>query len=695
MEIIKEFNRINKNNADIAGGKGASLGEMTQAGISVPQGFVILANVFEEFIKTNNLNIEINTALDSVDIKKIHTIEQASEKIQSLIINATIQEDIKKIILKAFDKLEAKFVAVRSSATSEDSATAAWAGQLDTYLNTAKENLFENIKKCWASLFTPRAIFYRFEQKLNKEKISVAVIIQKMINSEKSGVAFSVHPVTQDINHIIIEAGIGLGEAVVSGQITPDSYTINKPDWKILDKKLKTNDPVLSDNEIIELAKLIKKIEQHYGFPVDIEWAYQNNEFYILQSRPITTLGEAEIQNNQKYDFILNNDWEQIVGRKSPPLRTTLSYEGFYNWFEKRFNRKLDNFFITFFKFEDGKISSDNFINLEKRKEILTSLSKSIENEYDRIVEDIDRFNKLSEGLIKICKKLSDKKILLQGRFILFCEAWRNFAPAYIAPIFLEKILEKKIINDFEDKEIAQKKLMELVTSNVKSELFDIKTSSSDVGDDFFHENHKPYIALLQKLINTRDKRKNAYEKAWDEYSRDFFNELGNATNLNDYIGWVSPYEISGLLKKHKEPKKYEDECLIYFINGKIHIDYNNDFSFIKNKILKIEKTNTFTGNTAYPGKVQGKVRIIMPNDKKEINQGEILVTKMTTPDFIPVMNKASAFVTDEGGITCHAAIVSREMKKPCIIGTKIATQVLKNGDLIEVDADNGIVKKL
>src|SRR3989338_3707386 len=165
----------------------------------------------------------------------MHTIENASKKINALILNAEMPEDIAGEIRKFFKKLKSKFVAVRSSATAEDSSAAAWAGQLESYLNTTKTNLLENVKKCWASLFTPRAIFYRFEKELHKQKISVAVVVQKMVESEVSGIAFSVHPVTQDRNQLIIEAGYGLGEAIVSGQITPDSYVVEKNEEIILD----------------------------------------------------------------------------------------------------------------------------------------------------------------------------------------------------------------------------------------------------------------------------------------------------------------------------------------------------------------------------------------------------------------------------------------------------------------------------
>lgn len=313
MKYIKGLSELSKKNVNIAGGKGASLSEMTNAGISVPDGFVILSDTFEKFIKDTDIIQEIDAILDRVNKEAVHTVEYASDKIQNLIKNADISKDIADEILKSFENLNSEFVAVRSSATAEDGADHSWAGQLDSYLNITKDNVVESVQKCWASLFTPRAIFYRFEKDLSKTNISVAVVVQKMVNSEVSGIAFSVHPVTEDKNQLIIEAGFGLGEAIVSGSITPDSYVVDKVERNILDINIETQNKalyrkkdggnewkdilkedeskqVLTKNQILELSDLIIKIENHYGFPCDIEWGIENGEIYILQSRPITTL---------------------------------------------------------------------------------------------------------------------------------------------------------------------------------------------------------------------------------------------------------------------------------------------------------------------------------------------------------------------------------------------------------------------
>lgn len=313
-KYTKTFKQTNIKDIAETGGKGGSLGEMANNNFPIPPGFIVLADTFERFLADTDINVEINSALNKVNPKDIESVESASEIIQGLIKSGEINENIKQVISSEFDKLDAKFVAVRSSATAEDSKIDSWAGELESYLNTTNKSLFENIKKCWASLFTPRAIFYRHERKLHKSKISVAVVIQKMIESEISGVAFSVHPITKDHNQMIIEAGWGLGESIVLGKITPDSYVITKDDKSIIDINIseqnkmivkmsfkgdvkevnvaenKKNKQKLTGQEITELAEIVIKIEKHYGSPQDVEWAYKKGKFYIVQSRPITTL---------------------------------------------------------------------------------------------------------------------------------------------------------------------------------------------------------------------------------------------------------------------------------------------------------------------------------------------------------------------------------------------------------------------
>lgn len=325
--FTKTFRQLDKTSVKAAGGKGASLGELTRAGIPVPPGFVVLSQAFDRFLNETELDAEIEAILNKVNHKDINSVDRASNEIRELVALQKMPEDLEEEILAAFDKLKnyspfptlpkrgrrgELYVAVRSSATAEDSKTASWAGELETYLNVLRNHVIHYVIKCWSSLFTPRAVFYRYEKKLHKKPVSVAVVVQAMIESEVSGVCFTVHPVTRDRNQMVIEAGFGLGEAVVSGQITPDTYVVHKNDFSILDinvseqkfaimrgvrgtvhKNLSLKEggkQKLTAKQIVELAKLCKKIEKHYRHPQDIEWAFTGGKFYILQSRPITTL---------------------------------------------------------------------------------------------------------------------------------------------------------------------------------------------------------------------------------------------------------------------------------------------------------------------------------------------------------------------------------------------------------------------
>jgi pyruvate,water dikinase len=243
----------------------------------------------------------------------MNSVERASMVIHDIIHDFPMPQALADDILAAFDQLGATSVAVRSSATAEDSSVASWAGELETYLHTSREEVLNNVKKCWASLFSPRAIFYRIENAMQDADVHVAVVIQKMVHSDAAGVCFTVHPVTQDRNQMIIEACVGLGEALVSGQITPDSFIVAKDTLTLTDKyiSMQTKKIVrgaagstqtlalgtmegklqkVSDKIILEVATFAKRIEEHYGFPVDIEWAVERGTVYMTQARPITTL---------------------------------------------------------------------------------------------------------------------------------------------------------------------------------------------------------------------------------------------------------------------------------------------------------------------------------------------------------------------------------------------------------------------
>lgn len=209
--LTRPFRDISKADVALAGGKGASLGEMTRAGIPVPPGYVVITDAFRRFVDENKLQEEITGALKKFKPHDPASAEALSVSLRNAMLKAEMPDAVRHEVLEHFTRLKCPFLADRSSATAEDTGKTSWAGELESYLNTTEDNLLENVKLCWSSLFTPRALHYRSEHGLLATDIAVAVVVQKMVNSDTSGIAFTVHPVTKDYDQLVIEAAFGLG----------------------------------------------------------------------------------------------------------------------------------------------------------------------------------------------------------------------------------------------------------------------------------------------------------------------------------------------------------------------------------------------------------------------------------------------------------------------------------------------------
>jgi pyruvate, water dikinase len=310
------FEEVGKQDIPLVGGKGANLGEMTRSHIPVPPGFIVTAQSYYEFIARNALAPKINDILSRVDHNDSRRLQEAAAQVKQLILDAPMPPDIAQEVKADYEKLGKGLVAVRSSATAEDLPEASFAGQQSTYLNIeGPDNVVAAVQQCWASLFEPRAIFYRVEQKYDHMKVGIAVPVQRMVASESSGVMFTVEPITSDTNQIVIEAIYGLGEGLVSGEVTPDMYILDKKNLGIISRNVSHQEkklaraqgngqgntwqsilstsrekPKISDEDIRKLAEIAKTIEAHYKSPQDIEWAKEGNSIYIVQTRPVTTI---------------------------------------------------------------------------------------------------------------------------------------------------------------------------------------------------------------------------------------------------------------------------------------------------------------------------------------------------------------------------------------------------------------------
>ena len=613
LTYVKNLKSLNKKDVNLVGGKGASLGEMMRAGIPVPPGFVILATAF-------NANLDMSPDL--------------------------VQE-----IEDGFRELGADRVAVRSSATAEDGTINSWAGQLESYLNTTQENLMENVKKCWASLFSEKASMYRSENDMTDKNISVAVIIQKMIQSESAGVAFSVHPVTQNTNHIIIEAVNGLGESLVSGRATPDSYVVKKSSHKIIDKKIQDNQ-ILSDAQILELSTLIITIEKYYGFPCDIEWALEDGRFYIVQSRPITTLKEPGAPNIYFLGIIKASFWKNFADKLFGPKKII---------FEK-ITRDTTYIMQEIFAYGCGEGMENeygwknphhpNIISYMNEGSIEIWENIRATNWLSNIVLIQNRKNRgfMDEVLKKYTEKLADIHKLWNEKILSIMDLERLIrlsreAVVYYIPYY------HAVIDDRTPKEVKMK-VLEMWNK-----------------DDFFAKNDR---VIRDSLIS-------------------LYPEIGGYETaiFSDELILIPGISVLKERREHSLSMQGGERMIITL--SEFNRKYP-DFVFKKDPESS-GSSGKIRGQIAQKGKVTGKVKILRRRDQiDEVAEGDVIISPMTTTDFLPAILKASAIVTDEGGITSHAAIIARELKKPCIIGTKIATQVLKDGDVVEVDADNGIL---
>ncbi len=340
--LILFLKDIQKSDVEIVGGKSANLGEMYNFGLPVPDAFAITVYAYDLFLKDNQLEKFIYPLLKNLNYENQKELENVSKQIQNRIKTSKIPQNIKNDVFLAYKKLSSRFkhslVAVRSSATAEDAPGTSFAGQQVTFLNIKGEaNILEKVRECWASLFTPRSIYYRNINKVEHSKIKISVIVQKMIQSDASGVMFSIDPVTNEKDRIVIEAVWGLGEMIVQGSIIPDKYVIQKETFYILSKEINSQSTQLiktssgqtkevnvpnrikdniklNDKEIVQLAKYADVLQKHYFFPQDSEWAKEKGKIYIVQTRPVTTI------DNNKNEVSVKKDGEAFKISPTPIL---------------------------------------------------------------------------------------------------------------------------------------------------------------------------------------------------------------------------------------------------------------------------------------------------------------------------------------------------------------------------------------
>jgi pyruvate, water dikinase len=352
MDYILNFENLDKDFLPAVGGKNANLGEMIKANIRVPPGFAVTTDSYKCFINSSEASKTIFKILSSFDKSSVDSLNKASVEIQDLVNSAPIPKEVEDSVREGYAKLcercsvEILPVAVRSSATAEDLPAASFAGQQDTYLWVqGKDNIIQDVRRCWASLFTARAIHYRIKNNFPHEKVLISVGIQEMVNSRTAGVMFTLNPTNGDQSKIVIEGNWGLGETVVSGSVNPDKFVVDKVVLETVEKTISTkhikcvydsdmeevvnidvdedmqNKSCLNAQEVIELAKIANNIESIYGRPMDIEWAIDDDlpypeNIFVVQARPETVWSrkrkDSVIGKKSGYQLLMEQAMKRI-----------------------------------------------------------------------------------------------------------------------------------------------------------------------------------------------------------------------------------------------------------------------------------------------------------------------------------------------------------------------------------------------
>lgn len=820
--MILDFIDIKKEDISLAGGKGANLGELTSAKINVPNGFVITADAYKAFLKENGIDkiIEKNLREASFDES---TLLKAAEYFRKLIISGKFSKEMQQLITDKYRSLGENIrVAIRSSATAEDLPDASFAGQQESYLNVQSiDDVLSKILKCYASLWGNRAVSYRLHQGYNQTCVSIAVIVQEMVESEKSGVLFTINPLSQNSDEMQINASYGLGESVVSGRVTPDSYIVQK-DGKLLQSTIgskktkivygskdtieiavdedKRKARVLNDNEISELVNCGLKIEKHYHMPMDIEWAVKDNKVYILQARAITTL------KNDNEKVLIDSYLKKTRPNKSMRKKMAFQLEKMpfayraldYDFIMAINDQKSKIFAEGGIIFDtDPQIDNDGIQTLPKGKKGITknifhifkvlkqirdfkSCAKICEQFMDRYEKYISTlkskdFENMSltecreflEYSYKLTKDLSyDRfKYALFPTMLVFdkySKILKKINPDYTA-FDLYKNLDNKtstVNNDISKMagEISKNnKLKEAILSgesykNLYNEFDDFKSMTDDfLQKNGFKSDYNCYCLEAKTFIEDPDRLINILKPILaSTFTKNEKTERFDDLMLKLKSVYGSKYkhmetDINSLRYFHvvREESQYLWESLFYYVRkcvtkvnmlllenenyktGISNLFFNElteamkrgylnkkDLENIKNRNEKFPlsikvwqaskllifdaKGDILKGVSGSVGKAVGRVCIIQsPKEFYKMKKGDILVCHLTDPEWTPLFKLASAVVADTGAALSHAAIVAREYNIPAVLGVGFATTKFKDGDMIQVDGDTGIVRGL
>src|SRR3989454_1645455 len=772
------FQDIDKTKLMVVGGKGANLGELSKIeGIRVPDGFCISTEAFKRIIGETS---SMNELLDQLALLKVEDREKIGElsgEIRRVIEGIAIPQDIHEEIARLLSRLDEKNAyAVRSSATAEDLPTASFAGQQDTYLNlVGKEAILKHISKCWASLFTERAVMYRLQNGFDHRKVHLSVVVQKMVFPQAAGIVFTADPVTSHRKVLSIDASFGLGEALVSGLVNADSYKVRN--GKIIEKKISTkklaiyalkdggtkaqeieperqNRQALTDEQMLQLERMGRKIEAHFGCPQDIEWCLVDETFYIVQSRPITTLfpiPEANDQENHVYVsvghgqmmtdpmkplglsfFLLTTNalMRKAGGRLfvdvTPMLASPASRESILDVMGKGDPLIKDALmtiiergdFIQSFpddkqektpgKSNQGPSLADFKALNEYDPAIVSDLIKRSETFIEELKQNIqtksgsDVFDFILENIQQVKKSLSGP----QG-FGVIMTAMN--ASSWINEKMKEWLGEKNVADT----------LSQSVPNNITSEMglalldvADVIRPYPEVIEYLQHVKDDSFLDELVKFDGGQESR-DAINAYLNKYGMRCVGEIDiTKTRWSEKPTTLIPMILSNI--KNFEPnasnRKFEQGRQEALKKEQELLDRLKQLPGGKRKEKETKRMisliRNFIGYREYPkygminryfvykqALLKEAEQLVQANVIHE--DGDILVTSFTDPSWTPLFVSIKGLVTEVGGLMTHGAVIAREYGLPAVVNVENATKLINDGQRIRVNGTEGYVEIL
>ncbi len=677
VQLIYQLSELDSSCVAEAGGKGASLGELMRAKAPVPPGFVISCAAFEELLSAGGLKQIVIDSIQSMNAGQTGLAE-ASLEIQSRMREVEVPLGIVEAVNEAALQFGSHRVSVRSSAACEDSATSAWAGQLETFLNVSPEDIIENVRNCWCSMFSESALAYGATHGYGSGEIVVAVVVQEMVASDISGIGFSVHPVTQEPGIQLIEACLGLGEAIVSGRIVPDQYVVErgsnqilesiignqkeglfigdgnlKADWKLLEAA--GTKQKISNQQISEYAEILSRLEDHFGHPVDTEWAIQDGAFQVLQARPITTLADEYTQSfideSQEWQFVVRRPFSLLPG-------SILPY-----WLDaKHADKTLGTHLNELLLIQDDTGMANIFYAKKSVESYLEHIGHLIQDNRKHLIEILNHGLDLYEHVQEKIDQGAEGFDSLQDVEDFFAEVAQHTT---VFPAWILIYIEKFEIDAPEVQALAEKIRTHTLYPEIERKLIE------------------PLGIQIAKTLGFASPERACDLMLWSELKN----------------GLVTLELLETRFKAIQSGARF----VVQNIAGEEELHLVSQTGYLLTRLAKDRKIQTeneshqLSGQVAWPGIFRGRAHVVLSIDAvgQTMEEDEILVSIQSSPALMPLLERCGAIVTDEGGIACHAAIIARELRKPTLIGTQLATSKIKTGDLIEVDTYAQVVRIL